>query len=464
MGNTPVRQEPNKPTTVNGSSPAKAPAVGEYYSAVSGKYRIAKFITILLLIVFLILSFTFLRDDITLENLRYLLKFISFTNTETSISVAKISYPSGDPNRLELYMGDLCTLSPSGYALYDARGNQIMAEAINYVAPVLKVSDRYTLCYDMDGYSFTVLNSFSKLYDQTVDYPITAGAVSNEGYFAIAASSREYRTAVTLYNDDFKPVTRIYKNDHLMGMEFSPDGKTLALMTSGVFNGEFYTKIELVSVNSDKVTDQAEIAGLGYNFFFTDTGYIAITDEGVNFFDSTLTPTKRIPHTSQLSMADCSKKHLTCIYSDGILGNSNLVNIYTSDGKLVYEGTLYDKLIALDSDESGDFVFVLTGTTLTRINLQNKKIGNISVSKDAFDLIAQNGSSVLVALKNYALTYELSDIYEQYYYRPDEAPTPPQATEESSADSFEGGGDVSGENTDTEADSTQSTSSENADT
>lgn len=419
MANVPVTKSPGSPTAGDAVKRKTAPAMGEYYRAVSGKFRVAKFITILCLVVFLIFSFTFLRGEITLENLRYLLKFISFTNTETSITAAKINYPSGDPNRLELYMGDLCTLSPSGYGLYDSRGNQIMTAPITYVAPVLKVSDRYALCYDMDGHSFTVLNSFAKLFDGTSDYPITAGAVSNKGGFAIAAASREYRTAITVYGDNLKPATRIYKNGHLMDMEFSSDSSTLAVMTAGVSNGQFFTKIELVSSNSDEILDSAEISGLGYSFYFTESGFIAVTDEGIVFFDAELRPVTRINHDAPLSMTDCSERYITCIYSDGILGNNSLARIYSADGRLVYEGSFTDKLIGVDSAEEGDYVFILTGNILSRINLLNKKIGYISVTENAIDVLAANSTSVLVALKNYALTYDLTDFKEQYYESPE---------------------------------------------
>lgn len=419
MANTPVKQNSAPPAR----SERKVPHLGEYYGAVSGKFRAAKFVTIIALVVFLIFSFAFLRDDITLENLRYLLKFISFTNTETSITAAKINYASGDPNRLELFMGDFCTLTPGSYALYDSRGNQIMSEPISYVAPVLKVGNRYALCYDMDGHSYTLLNSFAKLHEGSSDYPITAGAVSNDGSYAIASASREYQTSITVYNDDFSPVTKISKNDYLMDLEFSPDSSALAVVTAAAINGSFYTKIEFVSPNSDKILNSVQVAGLGYTIYFFDNGYALVTDDGIIFLDSALTTVKRIRHDKQLSMTDCSGKYLTCVYSDGILGNTSIARVYSQDGRMVYEGGFADKLIAVDSDESGDYVFLLTGTTLSRINLLNKKIGALSVAADAIDMLAQDGSSVIVALKNYALTYDLTDFHEQYYEKPD-ADTP----------------------------------------
>ena len=421
MPQTPVKQNaPKPPVSLKDKTDkitADAPKLDSYYTSVSRTYRIAKYISIVLLVVFLIFSFTFLRKDITLENLRYLLKFISFTNTETSITAPKINYASGDPNRLDLFIGDLCTLSPSGYALYDSNGNQIMSEPINYASPVLKISDRFALCYDLDGAEFTILNTFTLLYEGTSEYPITDATIADDGSFAIASSSREYRTAITLYNSDFEAVSRIYKNDHLMALEYMPDASKIAVMTAGANNGEFYTKIELIAPGATSALYTCELDGLGYSLHYLSEGIAVVTDEGVCFFDSELNLRSVVPHTTQLAMTDASNKYITVIYSDGVIGKSYTARTFDANGRVVYEGSFDGKLIAVESDDSGDYIFILTGKELSRINLINKKIGTLTVEADAVDLLVSDPTTVLVALKNYALTYSLTDFAEQYYDR-----------------------------------------------
>lgn len=422
MPQAPVKHtQPSPPDTAPRRT---SPHLDSYYTRVSGNFRIAKYLTVIVLVAFLIFSFTFLRSDITLENLRYLLKFISFTNTETSITASKINYASGDPNRLELFIGDLCTLSPEGYALYDSRGNQIMAESIKYASPVLKVGERFALCYDLDGNVFTVLNTFSKLYEGSAEYPITDGTIAADGSFAIASSSREYRTAITLYDSDFEPVTRVYKNDHLMALELSPDGSRLAVMTAGARDGAFYTNIEIISPNSDKALNSCELSGLGYSLYHTNAGFAVITDESICFLDAELELLRAYKHDSRLVMSDSSGKYITCIHSDGVIGNSYHACVYSASGELIYEGDFEGKLVAIDSDESGEYIFILTGTTVSRINLINDKIGTFSVESDAIDLLVQDPASVLVCKKNYALTYELGDFEERYFERVGSAARP----------------------------------------
>lgn len=395
----------------------KKPEMDKYYSSVSAKFRIAKYLSVVALTAFMIFSFVFLRRDITIENLRYLLKFISFTNTETSISAAEIKYSSGSPNRLALFIGDLCTLTPDGYSLYDSRGNQILSESVKYSSPLLKVSERFALCTDMGGNSFTVLNTFTKLYEGSTDYPITDAAIADDGSFAIASSTREYRTAITIYNEDFKAISRVLKNDHLMGMELSADGKQLAIMTAGVKDGSFYTKVELMTPGKASADMSRELEGLGYSFYFNADGFTVITDEAVHFFDKSLNPKRVWRHSAQLMMSDSSDKYLTVIYSDGVMGNSYLAKVYDNLGTEVYEGGFVGKLVGVDHADSGDYIFILTGTTLSRINLINKKLGSINVKSEAIDLLVSDKDTALAAYVTSAVTYSLADMQEHYYDR-----------------------------------------------
>ncbi len=422
MSRTPIKHSdsaaPAKPIPVGGN--ANSPKADEYLSSVSKKYRFAKYITVLCLVVFLLFSFTFMRNDITLENLRYLLKFISFTNTETSITASKINYATGDPNRLELFIGDLCTLSPSGYALYDSYGNQIMSERINYASPVLKVSEHFALCYDLDGNEYTVLNTFTKLSGGITEYPITDACIADDGSFAIASSSREYRTAITLYNSDFEAISKIYKNDHLMALEFKADASEVAIMTAYAESGRFYTKIELVAPGADKAHAVCVLDGLGYSMYYMDEAIAVITDGGICMLNNSLDLVSMSKHPSQLALSDASRKYLCVMYSSGVIGNSYTARIFDKAGRIVFEDEFSGKLIGVDSDDSGDYIFFLTGSTLSRINLINKKIGVQTVESGAIDILVSDPNTVLVAKTNYAQTYELSNLEERYFNKDSE--------------------------------------------
>ena len=406
-----VRPAPDKGKSKK--TPGGAPETNEYYERVARHFRSAKHVSIFATIVFLLAAIATSRSELTIENLQYLMKFISFTNTETSITATRITYPSSDRTRLELFIGDLCYLSPEGYALYDSRGNTIMTENIKYAFPMLSTGSKYALCYDLGGTTFTVFNTFAKLSSGTVDYPITAADISDAGNFVVASSTREYRTAVMLYDSDLKLLSRVLRENYLSDVTLKRDGSEVAVMTAGSVDGEFVTTIELIVPGHDSVRKSVNFSGLGYSIHYMDNAIAVVYDSGIIFYDSDLTLIRAVKDMS-LVMTDVSDRYLTCIDASGVIGNSYAVTVYDTKGQVKATADLDGKLIGADHDESGEYIFLLAGNTVTRINLENRRIGQVKADASGFDIVAMSPDSYLIATSSYALTCTPDDFGEKY--------------------------------------------------
>lgn len=415
MAQTPAQTRREFPGQAGNQQRNRTPDTNEYFSSVAKRFRFAKYVTLLLLIVFVLTTLAFNRSEITVENLQYLMKFISFTNTETTISAPKINYASGDKIRLELFLGDLCYLSPKGYYLYDSKGNTIMTDQIKYNDPILRVSEKYALCYDLGGNSYSVYNTFSQLTSGTASYSITDGDIADTGSFAIASSTREFRTAVEVYDSDFRLVSRILRENWLTDVKLSPSGKEIAVMTIGSENGSFVTTIDLITIGQDSVRKSITFDGIGYTIDYMDGGFSVVLDEGIAFLDPDLGSVSYQKHGSTLVMTDCSQKYLTCVYSSGIIGNSYRAEIYDVTGRCVYDGEFDGKLAAVSHDETGEYIFILAGDRVTRINLVNRRSGSVPVEQGGFDVLPQSADSFLLATNNYALTCTPDDYNERYF-------------------------------------------------
>lgn len=406
----------NFPSDKKRAAPEKdaAPKYNEYYAGVSRKFRAAKYISILLTIVFLLTAIATNRSELTIENLQYLMKFISFTNTETSITATRINYPTSDKKRLSLYLGDLCYLSGNGYALYDSRGNTIMTETVKYNFPMLVTGAKFALCYDLGGTTFSIFNTFALLSSGTLDYPITAGDISDAGDFIIATSTREYRTAVQLYDSDLKLTGRILREGYLSDAKIKKDGSEIAVMTSMSRDGEFQTDIELILSGHDSVRRSVSFAGLGYSLNYMDGGISVVYDGGILFYDSELQLVGSVK-SSSLAMTDCSDKYLACAFTSGIIGNSYSVVVYDKTGRVAAETELSGKLHGIDHDASGEYIFFLAGPEVTRLNLVNRKVGRVKVDSGGTDIVAMSEDSFLLAMSSYALTCTPESFNESYF-------------------------------------------------
>ena len=65
------------------NSGTKESVSDSYYEGVSSAFRYAKFITLTLAVVFVILTLSFFREDVSIENFQYMLKYI--TNEEDTL-------------------------------------------------------------------------------------------------------------------------------------------------------------------------------------------------------------------------------------------------------------------------------------------------------------------------------------------------------------------------------------------
>ena len=404
MANVTLDRRQSSPPAASAPAQEKPAKTNPYYASLAGKFKVAKYITLVLFIAFLLSSFTLKRSEITLENLQYLMKFISFTNTETSITATKINYSASDDTHLALFNGDLCYLSPIGYSLYDARGNTIDSEPIKYSSPEIEVSDGFVLCYDLGGNSFTILNTFSRLYSETLDYPITAACIADNGSFAVGTNSREYRTAVCLYDNNFKLISRVYKDKYLTGLAMKKDASEVAVMTTGAKSGEYYSEISLIVPGAEQESHSTSIPALGYQIRYHENGISVLSDEGIWFFDKSLNLKKQISYPASLTMVNAGSRYLACAYQSGIIENDATVCVYGEDGTQFFGAKLDGKLTAISISPDGNDVFVLSGSTVYRLDMAERKLGKATVESGSSGIIAQSHDSFLLVMPNYALT------------------------------------------------------------
>ena len=174
------------------------------------------------------------------------------------------------------------------------------------------------------------------------------------------------------------------------------------------------TTVEILELGADKIKYSTTFPGLGYNIYLTESGFAVVSDSDIRFYDASLELLSSLGHGSSLVMTDCSEKYLTCVYSTGIVGNNYRVIVYDPTGRTVCEVDVSGKLAALSHDDSGDYIFVLAGSDVTRINLVNRKVGTIDVGSGGFDILVQDPNSFLVAMSNYALTCTPADFAEHY--------------------------------------------------
>ncbi len=378
------------------------------YSKIARYFTYAKFISLILTVLFVLFAFNFYRDDITIENFRYMIKYMDFEAPDSSATLGKtsISFDGNSAAGLALYRNSIAVLKRTGLELYDPAGQKIFSSQYTMTSPTAISSNKYMLVYDTGGYSAAVFNSFSKVWETTFEYPIVDAEINDRGDFLIVTSEKGYTSAVYVYNSDFKQVYRWLSGDkYVIDAALSTDEQDkFIISTLRAQDGLYLSEMILLSTKSEEriasflLYDQMalEISD------FSDTATL-LTDNAMTFIDC-----KSMEKLSSVSFARDSLQHFchnekysVLVLSKKIIGSENEIAVYSADGKHI--NTFYSQGHINDVCISDDYLYQLTSGQLTVYNLDTFETDTIEVDKRYSSLLSGQ-STVLMAGTDNAVT------------------------------------------------------------
>jgi hypothetical protein len=342
-----------------------------YYADVAVAYKIISRILWLFFVFFLVFSIITNHRDITYENFYYLFKDFSSAVDAGTSNYETLSYDSDSRQKFALYRGGLATVNPSTLSIYTATGRKTIRENINYSSPHIVCSDKYVLVYDSSGKSFSVYNSFSRIFSDTLEYPITDACFASNGRFAIVTRDADSKAVVYIYGKNFKKLAKYGYDEYAFDVAISSERNLLMMLFYG--EGDGVGRTELALCNADDLKDVGAWCFEGefpIGAFFIDRDRIAlITDRAVRIFDEKMTEIESVEYIDS-EIVDF------CVTDDGFavstLKNAkNQLIVFDKNGKLVYNS--YIKYNVMQIGFSEDFAFVNTGDGVARISLKNGK-------------------------------------------------------------------------------------------
>jgi len=380
----------------------KKPNVNAYYLVLSGRFKTAKYITLCILVVFLLTMVILFREEITVENFRYLIKDFELGDNTSISSDSLISYDSDLQVNLALYKGDLVVCGSSYFYLCDLRGNKILSETSKFSNPVILSSEKYFMVYGLSEYTYSVYNTFSELHTETFEYPITSAAISDEGMYAICTRTSEYRSVVYLYNKNFEKIGEIYKNEFIMDIQLKKDATELLILYVSSEDGNYCTDIVNCAPYSNQSSSAKKVKNsfpikCGYTLY---GGYSVVYDNKVEFYDSEyiLRNTYDFPSSMVPLTVEITDRYTVVTYNKNIVGDDSCVWVMGADGTEILNHSIEAQPKKTKTSEN--FVFVLIDGSVRRINLSDGAATECRVSDRALDILIVDDDNVLVCYPN----------------------------------------------------------------
>ncbi len=264
----------------------RTPPRNAYYDKVAARCRTAKYLTLFLLIVVILGGFFMGSGSVTYANFVYLLRDFDTVLGSGGETVSSIHYGAADDRQYLVYRDGLTLVSSAGVEFYNVAGKRTLNDNPGYAAPCADASAQYMLVYDMGGNSYSLYNSLTRIYTETLDFPISGGTVSDSGMYAVITRTREYTSAVLLYGKNSKLKNRYLKDKYVIDAAISDDGSRIAIVSAEAADGAYLAEFQLCEPGKDSALATLSVPGVFPMAvrFFDDNSFAVLCDSALYFY------------------------------------------------------------------------------------------------------------------------------------------------------------------------------------
>lgn len=382
----------------------------EYYLRIASRYRVMKYIAIVLSLLLILGMMAVYSDDITVENLRYLLRDLDSSSSKYTGIYSTIRYDSGNDLEFALYKGDLVVVRSGQTSIYAMDGRSVMNEKNDFYSPVLRSSDQYFLVWDPGQTSNTlsVYNAFSLLHTKKFSASLYDAEISDSGIYAIATDATGYRGVVEVYDRDFELLTTVYKDKYIWDIALNADASRLLILSAYDQNGTWCTEVQLLDLERSETLMQFQLNDvLAYTCHFTEGGnYCILTEKDIRFYTETSELGKTVSFGTQIPIGWCfGDSYQAVIFNKTILGQEKTVRVYRDGaevGVYAFEGQMIQSIF----DDTT--LYVLTENRLIGINCANGAVSEMQLESGCMALLPMDATHLMLCFSEQARTIDPS--------------------------------------------------------
>lgn len=366
-----------------------------YYAAVAGRYRFARYASIILLVVFLLGILILYRDSITYSNLMYLIRDLD-SDTSAAVGVyADITYDGMYSPSFSMFRGRVAVASKNGLTLYSSSGSTELEDSSSFSKPRLDCGDKYALVYDADGTAYCLYTTVTRVFSGKTDEKIEDGCVSRDGHYALMTRSKDAKFAVTVYGSDFRSLTKYYKDSYVLDIALDGEGREIAIVSANVSAAGAFCEVMLGRVGTEESTAielyglmpiSAEYADDGTLFLLCDGAVVAISDGKIAW-------QKELSASSPVCF-DRNGNLLALCCAKNAVSSENEVFVFDTEGNILYNNTL-DRKISYFITDGADTVYAVGDSVAEMISVSNAENKTREVGERVIGALCPPGNLII---------------------------------------------------------------------
>lgn len=368
-------------------------SLGSYYKKSAFALKLLRYAVILIFIIFLISCTLIYRNDITVENIQFLAKYITLGGGSSRYYDSEFSINAYDDSEIFMLRDNVAIVGNTGIALHELSGNKLFNYTYSYSTPAFVSDDHNILVYDIDGNELSIFNSFSRVYSQKYPYSVKCADINEKG-FAVITSDRGYRSALIIYNSSFDEIYRwLSEENYLSALSLSPNGRNAAVATVRSDGGAYKCGIRVLNTSKEEpeyISEEFDELPVFLRYSQNGRQLYAITDSAIHFYNSDLTEiTQHKFNQSKINNFYTYEDLVFITESNNLSGNSVTLTGFDTSGNEVVSINISDEVhdVAIVNDK----IYTLGNDCVYRYTFGEQNKG----SSDGYVMLTEQYNSIL---------------------------------------------------------------------
>lgn len=392
----------------------ETPTVEAHYTKLARRTALVRYACMIFVVLFAAYSFSFHSNEITMENFRYMLKFINLGDEVDAPKGSFVSFDGSEGSRGLLFKGDLAVLNDSGLTITGWDGEVILSSSFSYDHPKMTQNGNFLFCYDVGGKDLKIFNSYQQIGGTpSFDYPISWLAASEHGEFAVVSSAKSYRSAVYVYDNEYRiRYSQKFADTYVDFVDISKNGTQFITAAHYSKKGNLVTVVSKFVLGTEGAVFTQEFEGeMPLGIYYTDNGFCLMTSDTLRSFnnDGDVVSEINLTDSELLSGRIFGARMLVTYRLEGLSGGTKAV-VYNEDGTEVltktFNGSLSDAYI------NGDLLYSVSPGELSVYNLSTGEEKIYTVPSSYSALIA-DGERMILFSENQAEYFESASFAEK---------------------------------------------------
>lgn len=168
-------------------------------------------------------------------------------STENSSELAggkfPISIDGGASYQLETLDNAFAVLDDSHLFVYDSEGKELYMAQHTMSNPILTVSSKKALIYDLGGTAFSLISKYKTVYSKTTDSAILIAKLSSNDSAAIVTKNDKFLSMLMIYDSNGNNIFNYGSVERIIDVTFNADSSGCYITTVGSKDGVIVSRI-----------------------------------------------------------------------------------------------------------------------------------------------------------------------------------------------------------------------------